>query len=167
MMKRLRYSLLAVLALFALTISCVDPLQPIPVNQSAIPDDALVFSPRVLGITPATKKTPGDEDADRGENKVTRLDVFVYRTTGGTVSFHKHYTIGNGNSAINTGVDYLLESNWRSNYNTEDTYRIYAIANINANKLEDPVLPESPSETELLNLTSESDATITGQYGYT
>lgn len=159
--------MLAVLALFALTISCVDPLQPIPVNQSAIPDDALVFSPRVLGITPATKKTPGDEDFDRGENKVTRLDVFVYKTTDGTVSFHKHYTIGNGNSAINTGVDYLLESNWRSNYNTEDTYRIYAIANINANKLEDPVLPESPSETELLNLTSESDATITGQYGYT
>ncbi len=167
MMKRLRYSLLAVLALFALTISCVDPLQPIPVNQSAIPDDALVFSPRVLGITPATKKTPGDEDADRGENKVTRLDVFVYRTTGGTVSFHKHYTIGNGNSAINTGVDYLLESNWRSNYSTTDTYRIYAIANINANKLNNPVLPESPTEAELLSLTSESDATIAGQYGYT
>lgn len=166
-MKRLRYSLLAVLALFALTVSCVDPIEPVPVNHSAIPDGALVFSPKVLGITPATKTTPGDQDADRGENRVTRLDVFVYRTTGGTSSFYKHYTIGNGSSAINMGVDYLLESNWRSNYTTTDTYRIYAIANINANKLNNPVLPESPTEVELLSLTSESDATIAGQYGYT
>lgn len=159
--------MLAVLALFALTVSCVNPIEPVPVNQSAIPDGALVFSPKVLGITPATKTTPGDQDADRGENRVTRLDVFVYRTTGGTSTFYKHYTIGNGSSAINMGVDYLLESNWRSNYTTTDTYRIYAIANINANKLNNPVLPESPTEVELLSLTSESDATIAGQYGYT
>lgn len=173
MMKRLRYNLMAVLALFVLTVSCVDPLEPVPGSQSSIPSDALVFSPTVLGITPATK-TPGDEDFDRGENKVTRLDVFVYITTGGTSSFHKHYTIGDGSAAINMGEDYLLESNWRLNYTTTDTYRVYAIANINANnkanKLydpNDPVLPASPSETELLSLTSESAASITGQYGYT
>lgn len=165
MMKRLRYSLLAVLALFALTVSCVDPLEPVPANRSGVPGDELVFSPKVLGITPATKTTPGV--ADRGENAVTRLDVFVYKTTGGTVSFHKHYTIGDGSAEIETNVDYLLESNWRANYTTTDTYRIYAIANINANKLNDPVLPESPTEAELLSLTSESDATIAGQYGYT
>ncbi len=157
--------MLAVLALFALTVSCVDPLEPIPGNQSSIHGDALVFSPKVLGITPATKTTLGD--ADRGENTVTRLDVFVYKTTGGTSTFHKHYTIGDGSEAIETNIDYLLESNWRVNYTLTDTYRIYAIANINANKLNDPVLPASPSEVELLNLTSESDATITGQYGYT
>lgn len=166
MMKQLRNILLATLALFALTVSCVDPLEPVPGSQSSIPSDALVFSPTVLGITPATK-TPGDEDFDRGENKVTRLDVFVYITTGGTSTFHKHYTIGDGSEAIDTSVDYLLESNWRLNYTLTDTYRIYAIANINANKLNDPILPDSPSETELLNLTSESDAKISGQYGYT
>ncbi len=164
-MKRLRYSLLAVLVLFALTVSCVDPLEPIPSNQSSIPGDALVFSPRVLGITPATKTTPGE--TNRGENAVTRLDVFVYKTTGGTATFHKHYTIGDGSSEIETNVEYLLESNWRTDYTITDTYRIYAIANINANKLNNPVLPESPTEAELLGLTSESDATITGQYGYT
>lgn len=165
MMKRLRYSLLAALALFALTVSCVDPLEPVPANRSGNPGDELVFSPKVLGITPATKTTPGE--ANRGENAVTRLDVYVYKTTGGTVTFHKHYQIGDGSAEIETNVDYLLESNWRANYTTTDTYRIYAIANINANKLNDPVLPESPTEAELLSLTSESDATIAGQYGYT
>lgn len=165
MMKRLRYCLLAVLALFTLTVSCVDPLEPVPNNQSSIPDDALVFSPKVLGITPATKTTPGEDN--RGENTVTRLDVFVYKTTGGTSTFHKQYTIGDGSAAINLGVDHLLETNWRLNYTTTDTYRIYAIANINANKLNNPVLPTSPTEAQLLALTSESDATITGQYGYT
>lgn len=164
MMKRLRYSLLAILALFTLTVSCVDPLEPVPVNQSSIPGDALVFSPKVLGITPATKTTPGD--ADRGENAVTRLDVYVYKTTGGTVTFHKHYTIGDGSAEIQTNVDHLLESNWRLNYTTTDTYRIYAIANINANKLNNPALPESPTEAELLSLTSESDNQYAGQYGY-
>lgn len=165
MMKRMRYSLLAILALFTLTVSCVDPLEVVPVNRSSIPDDALVFSPKVLGITPATKTTPGEDN--RGENTVTRLDVFVYKTTGGTSTFHKQYTIGDGSAAINLGVDYLLETNWRLNYTTTDTYRIYAIANINANKLNNPVLPTSPAEEQLLALTSESDATITGQYGYT
>lgn len=156
--------MLAILALFTLTVSCVDPLEPVPNNQSSIPDDALVFSPKVLGITPATKTTLGEDK--RGENTVTRLDVFVYKTTGGTVSFHKHYTIGDGSAAINTNVDYQLESNWRLNYTTTDTYRIYAIANINANKLNDPVLPESPKEADLLRLTSESDKQYAGQYGY-
>lgn len=165
MMKRLRYCLLAALALFTLTVSCVDPLEPVPNNQSSIPGDALVFSPKVLGITPATKTTPGE--VDRGENAVTRLDVFVYKTTGGTVTFHKHYTIGDGSAEIETDIDYLLEPNWRLYYTTTDTYRIYAIANINANKLGNPVLPESPTEEQLLGLTSESDATIAGQYGYT
>lgn len=157
--------MLAVLALFTLTVSCVDPLEPVPNNQSSIPGDALVFSPKVLGITPATKTTPGE--VDRGENAVTRLDVFVYKTTGGTVTFHKHYTIGDGSAEIETDIDYLLEPNWRLYYTTTDTYRIYAIANINANKLGNPVLPESPTEAQLLGLTSESDATIAGQYGYT
>lgn len=167
MMKRLRYSLLAILALFTLTVSCVDPLEPVPVNQSSIPDNALVFSPKVLGITPATKTTDGE--VNRGENAVTRLDVFVYKykTTGGSVEFLEHYTIGDGSTEIDTGVDHLLESNWRTKYTTTDTYRIYAIANINANKLNNPVLPTSPTEAQLLALTSESDATITGQYGYT
>ena len=166
MMKRMRFSLLVVLALFALTVSCVDPLEPIPVNQSKIPDGALVFSPKVLGITPATKTTAGD--ADRGENTVTRLDVFVYKTTGGTSTFHHHYTIGDGTEAIETNIDYLLESNWRVNYTISDTYRIYAIANINANKVNNPELPlpESPTEAQLLALTSESDITYKGQYDY-
>lgn len=157
--------MLAILALFTLTVSCVDPLEVVPANRSSIPDDALVFSPKVLGITPATKTTPGEDN--RGENTVTRLDVFVYKTTGGTSTFHKQYTIGDGSAAINLGVDHLLETNWRLNYTTTDTYRIYAIANINANKLNNPVLPTSPTEAQLLALTSESDATITGQYGYT
>lgn len=166
MMKSLRHILLCVLAMAALTVSCITPQGPIPVDRnSAIPDDALVFSPRVSGIIPATKATPGD--VDRGENTVTRLDVFVYKTTGGTSTFHKHYTIGDGTQPIATNIDYLLESNWRTNYTLTDTYRIYAIANVNANKLRTPIFPESPAEADLLNLTSESDNTIDGQYGYT
>ncbi len=161
-MNRLRSILLIVLALAVLTLSCVDPLDPWQKQQGQIPDDALVFSPGVLGITPATKTTPGD--TDRGENTVTRIDVFVYKTTGGHSSYHKHYTIGTGNEAIDTGVDYLLEANWRTNYTTSDTYRIYAVANINADKLRDPVFPTAPTETQLLNLTSESLETYNGCY---
>lgn len=171
MMKYLRHILLCVLALAALTVSCVDPLEPVISVNSNIHGDALVFSPKVLGITPATKTTPGEDD--RGENTVTRIDVFVYQTTGGTSTFHKHYPIGDGTQAIQTSVDYLLESNWRTNYTEDDTYRVYAIANINANKLRNPVFPindqgeVSLTEEELKKLTSESDATIAGQYGYT
>ncbi len=165
MMKSLKHILLCVLAVAALTVSCIEPQGPIPVDRnSAIPDDAVVFSPRVSGIIPATKATPGD--VDRGENTVTRLDVFVYKTTGGTSAFHKHYTIGDGTQPIATNIDYLLESNWRTNYTLTDTYRIYAIANVNANKLRTPVFPESPDEADLLELTSESDKKIDGQYGY-
>ena len=166
MMKSMRHILLCVLAMAALTVSCIEPQGPIPVDHnSAIPDDAVIFSPRVSGIIPATKSTPGD--VDRGENTVTRLDVFVYKTTGGTSTFHKHYQIGDGSQPIVTGVDYLLEANWRTNYTLTDTYRIYAVANVNANKLRNPIFPESPTESELIKLTSESDATIDGQYNYT
>lgn len=165
MMKSLRHILLCVLALAAVTLSCVDPLEPTPITTGPFPSDALVFSPQVLGITPATK-TPGDEDFNRGENKVTRIDVFVYNATTPTdANFPKHYKIGDGTQALTADgeVEYLLESNWRTIYNINDTYHVYTIANINANKFNDPQHPDNPTDEILESLTEEQLKKLTSE----
>ena len=168
-MKKFKHILLTVVALATLTLSCVEPLEITPDGRNRFPEGSLVFSPKILGITPGTK-TPGEDS--RGENTIRRIDVFVFKTTGGTSTFHKHYTIEPpaGQTELTTGNDYLLESDWRNAtpaYTASDTYNIYAIANIAANKLRDPVFPQNPTEAELRSLTSESDAQIPGEHGYT
>ncbi len=153
MMKSIRHILLAIVSLAALTLSCVDPLEPIvPSGQDTSLSDALILRPSVLGITPVTKH---GGVSDRGENAVRRLDVFVYEIKSDGPSFHKHYKIGDGTTDIATNSDYRLETNWRTYYDEDKTYRIYVIANINANKFNDTEHPENPTDAKLENITEQ------------
>lgn len=175
-MRHLLNILLAVAATVILVVSCVDPLEPAPDVQVNYSDGAILFNPEVLGVTPATK-TEG-EDA-LGENTLTRIDVYVYRTKANGIAednpvFVKHYTILPEGEAttLDSEREYLLESNWRSAVNDADegeetykiykennTYSVYAIANA-----ED--LPDKPTEENLIKFCLESEKSIKGENDY-
>lgn len=159
MMNTLKHILLATFALAFLTLSCVDPLEPMPKGlDDRLPDKALVFSPSILGSTVVTK---ADDDLNKGvdalgELAIETLDVYVYKITSGTgdnavTEFFKRYhfitvipegqtedALATNNVFVKTaaeltsGTDIILETDWRqAGYDQSGTqpYRIYSIAN--------------------------------------
>jgi hypothetical protein len=156
MMKQLKHILLVALALAFLTMSCVDPLEPMPRGfDGRLPDKALVFSPSILGSTVVTKAINTGDD-DLGELAIETLDVYVYKITSGAgdnavTEFFKRYhfitVIPEGQTEeslatnsvfvktaadLTSGTDIILETDWRqAGYDQSGTqpYRIYSIAN--------------------------------------
>lgn len=156
MMKELKHVLLAALALAFLTMSCIDPLEPVPNGLDArIPDKALVFSPTILGSTVVTKAI-NTGDGDLGELAIEWLDVYVYKIISGSeenavTEFFKRYhfitvipegeteeTLAEKNVFVKTkaelasGNDIVLETDWRQagyDQTGNQKYRIYSIAN--------------------------------------
>ena len=156
MMNTLKHILLATFALAFLTLSCVDPLEPMPKGlDDRLPDKALVFSPSILGSTVVTKAINTGDD-NLGELAIETLDVYVYKITSGTgdnavTEFFKRYhfitvipegqtedALATNNVFVKTaaeltsGTDIILETDWRqAGYDQSGTqpYRIYSIAN--------------------------------------
>ena len=169
-MRQLKSILYAILALWALTLSCVEPLEPAPSGANRFPANALIISPRVLGV-PATKATIAGEDV-RGENKLATIDVFVYRKAQGTTYFFHRYSLtAEEGASFLSGGDILLESDWRTPKYPDaqgagyegNTFKIYVLANLGVNVREADI-PESPTEAQLRALVSTSKQTISGSY---
>ncbi len=147
MMKQLKHILIASLALAFLTLSCIDPLEPMPKGLDArLPDKALVFSPSILGSTVVTKAINTGVD-ELGELAIETLDVYVYKVNDLTKPFKRYHfitkmpedvsTLPDGvtllaAAALASGTDIVLETDWRqAGYDQTGTqkYRIYSIAN--------------------------------------
>ena len=169
-MIHLKPLLITILAVAALTISCVDPIMPSPTDVTRIPEGALVLSPEILGV-PATKATIAGDDL-RNENKISTLDVFVYRKfgsgpDGATRFFHRYTLTAEDAGTLVSGGDYVLEPDWRTARYGDvgyegNTFKIYVIANLGVNIR--PEIPEAPSEDELKQMVSVSKETISGSY---
>ena len=169
-MRHLKPLLITILAVAALTISCVDPIMPSPTDVTRIPEGALVLSPEILGV-PATKATIAGDDL-RNENKISTLDVFVYRKfgsgpDGATRFFHRYTLTAEDGGTLVSGGDYVLEPDWRTARYGDvgyegNTFKIYVIANLGVNIR--PEIPEAPSEDELKQMVSVSKETISGSY---
>ena len=168
-MRHLKPILFAVFVLVALTLSCVEPLDIVsPDGRNRFPADALIISPRVLGV-PATKANI-DGDESLNENKLASLDIFVYRKSGGTNFFHRYTLNESETQQLVSGRDYLLESNWRTAKYPDsqgagyegNTFKIYVLANLAVNNRD--AIPASPTEAELRAFISTSKQSISGSY---
>lgn len=171
-MRHLKPLLLTVLAIVALTISCVDPFTPVPTDTNSIPEGALVLSPEILGV-PATKATIAGDDL-RNENKISTLDIFVYRKLneeGATRFFHRYTLTAEEGGTLLSGSDYVLENDWRSARYGDigyegNTFKVYVLANmaVNLRPEFDEEFPESPDEDLLKYMISISKETISSSY---
>lgn len=167
-MRHLKPILFAVFVLVALTLSCVEPLDIVsPDGRNRFPADALIISPRVLGV-PATKANI-DGDESLNENKLASLDIFVYRKSGGTNYFFHRYSLNESQTQqLVSGHEYLLESNWRTaryqNVGYEgNSFKIYVLANLAVNDRA-TAIPASPTEAQLQAFISTSKQSISGSY---
>lgn len=191
MMNTLKHILLATFALAFLTLSCVDPLEPMPKGlDDRLPDKALVFSPSILGSTVVTKAA---DDLNKGvdalgEIAIETLDVYVYKITSGTgndavTEFFKRYhfitVIPEGQTVeslatynvfvkssaeLTSGTDIILETDWRqAGYDQSGTqpYRIYSIAN---SRMSGADRWTNLSEADLKAKTITSAETYSGSY---
>lgn len=169
-MRQLKPILFTVLALAALVVSCIEPLDIVaPDGRNRFPEGALILSPQVLGV-PATKATIAGVEGQK-ENKLASLDIFVYRKVEGNNVFFHRYTLSESETQqLISGQDYLLESNWRTAKYPDNqgagyegnTFKIYVLANLAVNNRDD--IPASPTEAQLRAFVSTSKQTIEGSY---
>lgn len=166
-MRQLKPILFTVLALAALVVSCIEPLDIVaPDGRNRFPEGALILSPQVLGV-PATKAPIAGVEGQK-ENKIASLDIFVYRKVGGDNVFFHRYTLSESETQqLISGQDYLLESNWRTaKYQgigyEGNTFKIYVLANLAVNDRDE--IPASPAEADLQALVSTSKQSISGSY---
>ncbi len=181
-MKRIKYSLLAALALAAFTVSCVEPLEPVPsTRNNGLIGEGLCFTPFIEGM-PIITKAYNINDEKGGslhdESIINTLDIFVYwekPIEGGGVEtkyFTKYHLPKTGNSPIQSGETYQLETNWDISYTVDgeavsykgNSFRVYVLANLATNVRESD-LPVKPTEGELKALISTSKISHPVRYG--
>ena len=111
-------------ALLGVTLgSCTDDLIDAPELRST----ALMLCP-MLNESPTGGQltlTRNDAIATTDENKVAKMDIYIFNNTSGVLvkSYHK------SSAATMAGADNLLENNWPDFYSLNTTYDVYVIAN--------------------------------------
>ena len=130
------HRLFILLAVAAAGFLCSCNQEPLTIE---IKDDsqALMLSPALLGIqeaSPRTRAISSDElkDDQLNENKISRLDVFIFKAADGT--FVKDYHIGNltpDSIVISGGKEgYLLSRDWaKDRLEKNVAYKVYVVAN--------------------------------------
>ena len=137
-------------ALLGVTLgSCTDDLIDAPELRST----ALMLCP-MLNESPTGGQltlTRNDAIATTDENKVAKMDIYIFNNTSGDLvkSYHK------SSAATMAGADNLLENNWPDFYSLNTTYDVYVIAN-------SPVtnMPEFANRDELKAWTLTNDGGI-------
>ena len=132
-MKLHRLFIFLALAAAGFLCSCNQEPLYLEVKDSS---QALMLSPALLGIqdAPKTRAISTDElkDDQLNENKISRLDVFIFKVADG--SFVKDYHVGNltpESVVISGGKEgYLLSRDWaRDRLEKNVAYKVYVVAN--------------------------------------
>ncbi len=157
------HTLLTISAILAAGFLCSCSQEPLPVRGDS--DQVLMLSPALFDIqdsAPMTRALSENDlkDDQFNENKVARLDVFIFKTDG---TFVKDYHTDNLTLVQRGGKEgYLLSSDWKKDgLDKSVAYKVYVVAN-SSNAA---ITTEGATTTEAaLKALSTTDANIYKQY---